>query len=142
MGDSRISVYVDIRMGCGVVGDDVGTDEIVDNRGVTGTIEMGMFNPRPAAEDRLSRVSLAIAEPAAAMLVALNRSASATFSAVNSGTAGIGLDGAEDFPNVMILGCARTCTGTGAAVIMAVERYAFVAMEARVYVVPMESRLE
>jgi len=140
MGDSRISVYVDIRMGCGVVGDDVGTDEIVDNRGVPGTIEMGIFNPRPAAEDRL--VSLPNAEPAAAMLTALNRSASATFSAVNSGTAGIGLEGAEDFPNVMILGCARTCTGTGAAVIMAVERYAFVAMEARVYVVPMESRLE
>jgi hypothetical protein len=53
-GDSRISVYVYIRIGCEVVGDDDGTDEIVDNRGVTGTIEMGIFNPRPAAEDRVS----------------------------------------------------------------------------------------
>jgi len=76
------------------------------------------------------------------MIVALDRSASATFSAVNCGTAGIGLEGAEDFPNVMILGCARTCTGTGAAAMMAVDRYAFVAMEARVYVVPTESRFE
>jgi len=103
---------------------------------------MGIFNPRPADEDRSSCVSLANAELAAAITVALDRSASATFSAVNSGTAGIGLEGAEDFPNVTILGCARTWTGTGAAVMMAVDRYAFVAMDARVYVVPTESRFE
>ena len=35
-----------------MVGDKVGTDEIVDNRGVPGTIEMGIFNPGPADEDR------------------------------------------------------------------------------------------
>jgi hypothetical protein len=50
------------------------------------------------------------------------RSASATFSAVNCGTAGIGLVGVDTFPKVMILGCARTATGTGAAAIIAVER--------------------
>lgn len=55
-------------------------------------------------------------------LLALARSACATFSAVNSGTAGIGLDCADLFPKVMILGCARTATTGGAAVIMAVER--------------------
>ena len=76
------------------------------------------------------------------MTVALDRSASATFSAVNCGTAGIGLEFADDFPNVMILGCARTWTGTGAAAMMAVDRYALVAIEARVYVVPTESRFE
>lgn len=76
------------------------------------------------------------------MSVALDRSASATFSGVNSGTAGIGLELAEDFPNVTILGWARTATGTGAWAMMAVERYALVAMEARVYVVLTESRFE
>jgi hypothetical protein len=72
------------------------------------------------------------------VFVARERSASATFSAVNCGTAGIALG----LPNVIIFGWARTATGTGAAAIMAVERYAFVAIEARVYVVPVESRLE
>ena len=81
-------------------------------------------------------------ELAAAMAVALDRSASATFSAVNSGTAGMGLEFADDFPNVMIFGCTRTWTGTGAAAKMAVERYALVAMDARVYAVPTESRFE
>ena len=54
-----------------------------------------------------------------AIIVALDLSASATFSAVNCGTAGIGVKG---FPKVIIFGCALTCTGTGAVAIMAVER--------------------
>lgn len=76
------------------------------------------------------------------------RSAFATFAAVNSGTAGIGLDGADCLPNVITFGCARTWTGTGAGVIIAVERYALaakearVATDARVYAVPIESRFE
>lgn len=77
---------------------------------------MGIFNP---AFDVLDDSALA---------VALDRSASATFSAVNCGTAGIGL---PLFPKVMIFGCARTATGTGAVVMIVVERYPVVAIEAR-----------
>jgi len=58
----------------------------------------------------------------AAAVNARVRSASATFSAVNWGTAGIGLVALDGFPNVNILGCARTATGTGAAAMIAVER--------------------
>jgi len=111
-----------------VVGSD-GTDEIVDKTLLdTGAaeIEIGILSPRPVV--------------AAGALVARDRSASATFSAVSCGTAGIGLE--VGLPNVIILGCARTATGTGAAAMIAVERYALVAIEPRVYVVPTESRLE
>lgn len=73
------------------------TDEMVDNRDVSCIIVMGIFRPDPAL-DCLFCSSLAVAA------VALARSASATLSAVNSGTAGIGLDGADCFPNVTILG--------------------------------------
>ena len=76
-------------------------DEIVDSLDVSRTIEMGIFNPDPAF-DCLFCSSLAVTA------VARARSASATFSGVNDGTAGIGLDEADCFPNVMILGCART----------------------------------
>ena len=72
-------------------------DEMVDSLVMSGTIEIGIFNPDPAF-DCLFCSSLAVAA------VALARSASATFSAVNDGTAGIGLDEADCFPNVMILG--------------------------------------
>jgi hypothetical protein len=71
---------------------------MVDNR--SGWIDIGIFTPNPAFD--------CLADSA----FALDLSASATFSAVNSGTAGIGL---PLFPNVMILGWARTETGTGAA---------------------------
>lgn len=72
-------------------------DEIVDNRDVLGIIEIGIFSP-DSALDCLFCSSLAVTA------VALARSASATFAAVNSGTAGIGLDGPDCFPNVTILG--------------------------------------
>jgi hypothetical protein len=123
IGDAGIVIIVDLA----VVGSE-GTEEIVDNtrfdNGVA-EIEMGMFNPRPV-------------DVGVFIMVALDRSASATFSAVNVGTAGI----AVGFPNVMIFGCARTATGTGAAAIIAVERYAFGPTDPRVYIVPTESREE
>lgn len=61
----------------------------------------------------------AVAETVEANIVALDLSASATFSAVNCGIAGIG---GCAFPKVTIFGCTLTCTGTGAVAIIAVAR--------------------
>lgn len=92
-----------------------------------------MSNPSPATEERGEEDGFGgSVRDNGTILAARVRSASATFSAVNWGTAGIGLVGDEIFPNVMILGCARTATGTGAAAMIAVERYAVVATDARV----------
>jgi hypothetical protein len=121
IGDVGIVIIVDLAV---VISE--GAEEIVDKTrfddGVA-EIEIGIFNPRPVGVGVL-------------IMVALDRSASATFSAVNVGTAGIGVG----FPKVMILGCARTATGTGAAAIIAVDRYALGPTDPRVYIVPTESR--
>jgi hypothetical protein len=136
-------------------GDDTGgvavglvTEEMVDNLGVVeGWIVIGILNPNPVFDERGEGVTdgsrgdgvlggTGIAKEVVFALL----SASATFSAVRVGTAGIGLGGVVCL-NVIILGCARTATGTGAAAMIAVERYAVVAMEARVIVVAVESRL-
>ena len=101
----------------------MGTVDTVECRGVDGAIEIGMLRPRPVSEGlRSAGVGDMMMEGVPAP--ALARSASAIFSAVSCGTAGIGLAGAVGFPNVIILGCARTETGTGAVAMIAVDRYA------------------
>ena len=134
IGDSGISSKED-EGGLSVVGEGVAIDK-VDNFGEgreDDWIWMGISNPSPAMEERGEEDGFGgVARDTGAILAARVRSASATFSAVRCGTAGIGLVGVETFPKVMILGCARTATGTGAAAIIAVERYAVVATEARV----------
>jgi hypothetical protein len=123
------SVSSSIRgVGCiGVVGALLGAEETVDILGVPTWIDIGIFNPRPVVDSVFvvfwegSGMFVVVVAAAAAALVALVRSASATFSAVNSGTAGIGLEGFDCLPNVIIFGCARTATGTGAAAMMAVD---------------------
>ena len=124
IGDSGISSK-DAEGGLSVVGEGVEIDR-VDNIG-EGRLEdwiwMGMSNPSPATEERGEEDDFdGVARDNGAILAARVRSASATFSAVKWGTAGIGLVGVETFPKVMILGCALTATGTGAAAMIAVER--------------------
>jgi len=116
--------------------DRVGAEEI-DVRPVAEAMDsvdsrIGISNPNPAVDGifRMGRAELDTS--AIETFVARDRSARATFSAVSCGTAGIGLEFPFCLPNVIILGCARTATGTGAAAMMAVERYAVVAMDARV----------
>jgi hypothetical protein len=91
-------------------------------------MEIGIFNPNPVLEDRGEGVTFDVRGDGvlggtgiARDGVFALRSASASFSAVNVGTAGIGLVGVDCF-NVIIFGWARTATGTGAAAMMAVER--------------------
>lgn len=142
-GDEGFLTWMgEMMIGCdGIVGD-WGPDmvEMAESRGESACMVIGISNPNPTCD------FLACDEDSG-KLPALARSAAATFSAVNSGTAGMGLVCADLLPIVIIFGCARTATTGGAAVMMAVERYAFVAMEARVaidarvYDVPTESRL-
>jgi hypothetical protein len=142
-GDAGFFIWMgEIIIGCDCIVGDWGTDmvEMAESRGESDCMVIGISNPNPTFD------FLACDEDSG-KLPALARSAAATFSAVNSGTAGMGLDCADLLPIVIIFGCARTATTGGAAVMIAVERYAFVAIEARVaidarvYDVATESRL-
>lgn len=68
---------------------------------------MGISSPSPATEDLGEEEEEGFGgdvRERGATLAARVRSASATFSAVNCGTAGIGLVGVATFPKVIILG--------------------------------------
>lgn len=82
---------------------------------VTGTAVTWVTTDAETASD--TTVIAAVVAAVEAIIVALDLSASATFSAVNCGTAGMGGCG---LPKVTIFGCALTCTGTGAVAMIAV----------------------
>jgi hypothetical protein len=65
---------------------------------------MGISSPSPATEDLGEEEGFGDVRERGATLAARVRSASATFSAVNCGTAGMGLVGVATFPKVIILG--------------------------------------